>query len=49
MRFQLLRRPRGGVWWRRALHEGFILEFVADCDALLAKDEGAPLPGVRPS
>ena len=28
---------RGGDWWRSAKHTGFIPEFVADVDAILAK------------
>lgn len=34
----LLRSPRGGAWWRSAKHTGFIPGFVADVDAMLAKD-----------
>jgi len=37
----LLRTERGGAWWRNAKHTGFIPEFVADVDAVLAKDKGA--------
>ncbi len=33
----LLRTSRGGAWWQRARHEGFIPGFVADVDAMLAK------------
>ena len=34
----LLRTARGGAWWRGAKGTGFIPEFVADVDAMLAKD-----------
>jgi hypothetical protein len=34
----LLRTPRGGAWWRNAKSTGFIPEFVADVDAVLARD-----------
>jgi hypothetical protein len=34
----LLRTVRGGAWWRSAKHIGFIPGFVADVDAMLAKD-----------
>ena len=34
----LLRTPRGEAWWRSAKHVGFIPGFVADVDALLAKN-----------
>jgi hypothetical protein len=37
----LLRTVRGGAWWRSAKHAGFIPAFVADVDAVLAKDNGA--------
>lgn len=37
----LLRTERGGAWWRGAKHTGFIPGFVADVDAVLAKDNGA--------
>jgi hypothetical protein len=43
----LLRTQRGAAWWRGAKHTGFIPAFVADVDALLAKDHestGVPLP-----
>ena len=33
----VLRTARGGAWWRSAKHTGFIPEFVADVDAMLAK------------
>ena len=36
----LLRTPRGSAWWRTAKHAGFIPAYVADVDAVLAKDEG---------
>ena len=38
----LLRTARGEAWWRSAKHIGFIPAFVADVDAVLAKDSGAP-------
>src|SRR5712691_5624443 len=34
----LLRTARGEAWWRSAKHVGFIPGFVADVDALLAKN-----------
>jgi hypothetical protein len=34
----VLRTMRGGAWWRSAKHTGFIPQFVADVDAMLAKD-----------
>ena len=34
----LLRTQRGEAWWRSAKHVGFIPGFVADVDALLAKN-----------
>jgi hypothetical protein len=37
----LLKTVRGGAWWRSAKYAGFIPGFVADVDALLAKDSGA--------
>jgi len=37
----LLRTERGGAWWRSAKGSGFIPGFVADVDAVLAKDNGA--------
>ena len=37
----LLRTERGGLWWRNAKGGGFIPGFVADVDAVLAKDNGA--------
>jgi hypothetical protein len=39
----LLRSVRGGVWWHRAKHEAFIPGFVADVDAILAKESGASI------
>jgi len=39
----LLTTPRGGTWWRDAKHTGFIPGFVADVDAVLAKNGGAPV------
>ena len=37
----LLLTPRGEAWWRSAKHVGFIPGFVADVDALLAKNSRA--------
>jgi hypothetical protein len=37
----LLGTARGGIWWRSAKHTGFILGFVLDVDAVLAKNSGA--------
>ena len=37
----ILNTVRGGAWWRSAKHVGFIPGFVADVDAVLAKDSGA--------
>ncbi|MEN3370460.1 MAG: hypothetical protein V7609_2603 [Verrucomicrobiota bacterium] len=37
----LLSTERGGAWWRNAKHIGFIPGFVADVDAVLAKNSGA--------
>jgi len=34
----VLRTVRGGAWWRGAKHTGFIPAFVADVDAMLAKE-----------
>lgn len=34
----LLTTARGGAWWRGAKHIGFVPGFVADVDAVLAKD-----------
>ena len=34
----LLKTVRGGAWWRNAKHTAFIPGFVADVDAVLAKD-----------
>jgi hypothetical protein len=36
----LLRTVRGDAWWRGAKHVGFVPGFVADVDAVLAKDRG---------
>jgi hypothetical protein len=36
----VLKTPRGGAWWNGAKSVGFIPEFVADVDALLAKGGG---------
>lgn len=41
----LLKTPRGEAWWRTAKHVGFVPAFVADVDALFAKDCGSPVPG----
>ena len=40
MMCDLLRTPGGEAWWRSAKHVGFIPGFVADVDALLAKNSG---------
>ena len=37
----ILNTVRGAAWWRSAKHVGFIPGFVADVDAVLAKDSGA--------
>ena len=37
---RLLRTARGGTWWRSAKSTGFIPGFVADVDAMLARDSG---------
>jgi hypothetical protein len=37
----LFRTARGETWWRSAKHAGFIPGFVADVDAVLAKNSGA--------
>jgi hypothetical protein len=34
----LLRTARGGTWWQGAKHMGFIPGFVADVDAILARN-----------
>ena len=34
----LLRTARGGAWWASAKNKGFIPAFVADVDAMLAKE-----------
>jgi hypothetical protein len=39
----LLRTAGGDAWWRSAKHTGFIPEFVADVDAMLAKDIKVPV------
>src|SRR5205809_1377053 len=39
----LLRTVRGEAWWRSAKQTGFIPAFVADVDAVLAKDSGASM------
>jgi len=33
---------RGAAWWRTAKHVGFVPEFVADVDAMLARHAEAP-------
>jgi hypothetical protein len=38
MMCDLLRTPGGEAWWCGAKHVGFIPGFVADVDALLAKN-----------
>ena len=45
--FGLLTTPRGGTWWQNAKGNGFIPAFVADVDAVLAKDSGAPVVANR--
>ena len=35
---EVLGRPRGEAWWRNAKSVGFIPEYVADVDAILAAD-----------
>jgi hypothetical protein len=37
----VLKTQRGEAWWRTAKHVGFVPGFVADVDAVLAKDGGA--------
>ena len=37
----LLKTERGGAWWRSAKHTAFVPAFVADVDAVLAKDNDA--------
>jgi hypothetical protein len=41
MMCDLFRTPRGEAWWCSAKHVGFIPGFVADVDALLAKNSRA--------
>ena len=41
----VLRTARGEAWWRSAKHVGFVPGFVADVDAVLAKDSGDPVEG----
>lgn len=38
---ELLKTERGGAWWNKAKHIGFIPAYVADVDAVLAKDKGS--------
>jgi hypothetical protein len=45
----LLKTARGGAWWRNAKNAGFIPEFVADVDVVLAKDSGHHLPFLQGS
>ena len=45
----ILRTPRGSEWWRGAKSVGFYPAFVADVDAMLARDKpaaGAPVPSL---
>jgi hypothetical protein len=35
----LLRTPRGRIWWRKAASVGLIPQFIADVDAMLASSE----------
>jgi hypothetical protein len=47
-----LRTPRGGEWWRNARNVGFAPAFVADVDAMLTRNDGAPTapaPATAPS
>jgi len=46
----LLRTARGGAWWHSAKHTGFIPEFVADVDTLLAasNEVSAAFPRMSP-
>lgn len=37
----VLKTHRGGAWWASAKSVGFVPEYVADVDALLAKDRGS--------
>jgi len=43
----LLRTVRGEAWWGSAKHIGFIPAFVADVDAVLARDSGASMASSR--
>jgi hypothetical protein len=45
----LLRTASGGAWWRSAKHTGFIPEFVADVDTMLAKDVEVPITRAQAS
>ena len=47
MMCDLLRTPRGEAWWRSAKHVGFIPGFVADVDALLAKNSETSTACIR--
>jgi len=38
---RVLRTARGDAWWRSAKQVGFVPGFVADVDAVIAKDSGA--------
>jgi hypothetical protein len=39
---EVLSSPLGGVWWQSAKSVGFVPEYVADVDALLNAETGAP-------
>jgi hypothetical protein len=43
----LLRTPRGGAWWRRAKHVGFVPGYVVDVDAMLGKEAGVSVANVQ--
>jgi hypothetical protein len=43
----LLLTPRGSTWWRDAKGVGFLPTFVADVDALLARDVEPGIAGVQ--
>jgi len=40
----LLKTPFGGEWWKSAARYGLIPPFMADVDAMLARDAGEALP-----
>jgi hypothetical protein len=45
----VLRTVRGGAWWQRAKHVGFVPGFVVDVDAMLAKGDGGPAVAAQPA